>query len=69
MKPSNKIFTNNMNFMHYTSQLGWENSILCYYYYQSLSNQIQDPIFIWEQEKPTSFQDMYALAMTINHYY
>ena len=32
-------------------------------------NQIQNPISIWEQEKPTSFQDMYVLAMIIDHYY
>jgi len=62
MKPSNKISTYNVDFMRYASQLGWGNSILCHRYYQ-------DPISIQEQGKPTSFQDMYALAMTINHHY
>ena len=51
MKPGNKIFTYNMDFIHYVSQLGWRNSVLCYYYYQGLPNQIQDPIFIQEQGK------------------
>ena len=69
MKSSNKIFTYNVDFMHYASQLGWKNSVLCHHYYQELPNQIQDPISIWEQEKPTLFQNMYALAITIDHCY
>ena len=69
MKPSNKISTYNMNFICYASQLGWRNSALCYCYYQRLSNQIQDPISIQKQEKLTSFQNMYTLAITIDHHY
>ena len=55
MKSGNKIFTYNVDFIYYASQLGWENSILCHCYYQGLSNRIQDPISTWEQEKPTLF--------------
>jgi len=33
MKPNNKIFTYNIDFIYYASQLGWENSILCHRYY------------------------------------
>ena len=33
MKPSDKISTYNVDFMHYASQLGWRNSVLCYCYY------------------------------------
>jgi len=69
MKPGNKISTYNVDFMRYASQLGWGNSVLCHRYYQGLPNQIQDPISTWEQGKPTSFQDMYALAMTIDRCY
>ena len=69
MKPDNKIFTYNMDFMCYASQLGWRNSILYYCYYQELPNRIQDPISTWKQGKPISLQDMYTLAMTINHCY
>jgi len=69
MKPGDKISTYNVDFMCYASQLGWENSVFCNHYYQRLPNQIQDPISIWEQGKPTSFQNIYALAMTINHHY
>ena len=69
MKPDNKIFTYNMDFMCYAFQLGWGNSVLCHYYYQGLPNQIQDPISTQKQEKPTLFQVMYALAMTIDHHY
>ena len=69
MKPSDKISTYNVDFMCYASQLGWRNSVLYYCYYQRLSNQIQDPISTQEQGKPTLFQDIYALAMTIDHHY
>jgi len=69
MKPGDKISTYNVAFMCYASQLGWGNSVLCYHYYQGLPNQIQDPISTWEQGKPISFQDIYVLAMTINHCY
>jgi len=69
MKPSDKISTYNVDFMCYASQLGWGNSVLCHCYYQGLPNRIQDPISIREQGKPTLFQNMYVLAMTINHYY
>ena len=69
MKPSDKISTYNVDFMCYASQFGWENSVLYHRYYQGLPNWIQDPISTWEQGKPTSFQDMYALAMTINYCY
>ena len=69
IKPGNKISTYNVDFIYYVSQLGWGNSVLCHRYYQGLPNRIQDPISTWEQGKPTSFQDMYALAMTIDHCY
>ena len=69
IKPNDKISTYNMDFMHYTSQLDWENSVLYHCYYQRLSNQIQNLISIWKQEKPTLFQNMYTLAITINYCY
>ena len=69
IKPYDKISTYNMDFICYASQLGWGNSVLCHHYYQRLSNQIQVPISTWEQGKSTSFQNMYALTMTINHHY
>ena len=69
MKPGNKISTYNMNFMYYASQLGWENSMLYYCYYHRLSNWIQNPISTQKQGKPTLFQNMNTLVMTINHCY
>ena len=69
MKPGDKISTYNVDFMCYASQLGWGNSVLCYCYYQRLPNQIQNPISTQEQGKPTLFQDIYALSMTIDHRY
>ena len=69
IKPGNKISTYNVDFIHYISLLDWVNSILYHCYYQGLPNQIQNPISIQEQGKPTLFQDIYTLAMTINHCY
>jgi len=69
IKLSDKISTYNVDFICYTSQLGWGNSILCHHYYQRLPNWIQDSISIQKQEKPILFQDTYALAVTINHHY
>ena len=69
IKSSNKIFIYNIDFIYYTSQLDWENSVLCHHYYQELPNWIQNPIFTQEQGKPTSFQNIYTLAMTINYCY
>ena len=43
--------------------------MLYHCYYQRLPNQIQDLIFTWKQGKPTSFQNIYSLVMTINYYY
>ena len=68
MKPGDKISMYNVDFMHYASQIDWGNSVLCHCYYQRLPNQIQDSISTWKQEKPTSFQDMYALAITIDYH-
>ena len=46
IKPSDKISTYNVDFMHYAFQLGWRNSMLYYCYYKRLPNQIKDPISI-----------------------
>jgi len=55
IKPGNKISIYNVDFMHYASQLGWRNSVLCHRYYQRLPNRIQYSISTREQGKPTSF--------------
>ena len=69
IKSNNKIFTYNMDFMYYASQLDWRNSVLYYCYYQGFPNWIQDPISTQKQGKLTLFQNIYALAMTINYCY
>jgi len=66
IKSGDKISTYNVDFMCYVSQL---DCMLCYCYYQGLSNWIQDPTSTQEHGKPTLFQNMYTLAMTINHCY
>jgi len=40
MKSGDNISTYNMNFICYVFQLGWENSVLYYHYYQGLQNWI-----------------------------
>ena len=69
IKLDNKISTYSMDFICYASQLGQKNSILYYCYYQSLPNQIQNPISTQEQGKLTLFQNIYTLVMTIDHCY
>jgi len=69
MKPGDKIATYNVEFMWYTAQLNWGDSVLCYRFYQGLPNRLQDPIANWEQGKPNSFQAMYQLAITFNNRY
>jgi len=69
MKFSNKIFTYNVEFMRYTSQLRWDNSVLFHCYYQSFLKRIQNSILTQKQEKPFLFQTMYSLVLTINNQY
>jgi len=69
IKHSNKISTHNVNFIYYVSQLGWGNSVLYHYYYQSLPNWIHNLISTWKQGKLTLFQNMYTLAITIDYCY
>lgn len=69
IKSSNKISTYNVDFICYIFQLDQGNSILCYHYYQGLSNQIQNSIFTQEQDKLILFQNIYTLTITINHCY
>jgi len=45
----------NVEFMQYTVQLNWGDSVLCHRFYQGLPNCLQDPIANWEQGKPNSF--------------
>ena len=45
------------------------NSVLLESFTMGLPNWIQDPISTQEQEKPTLFQDIYTLVITINHSY
>jgi len=58
MKPGDKIATYNVEFMRYTAQLNWGDSVLCHHFYQGLPNRLQDLIANREQGKPNSFQAM-----------
>ena len=69
IKPGNKISTYNMEFMWYTAQLNWGDSVLCYCFYQGLPNHLQDLIANLEQGKPISFYTTYQLAITFDNYY
>ena len=69
MKPGDKIATYNVEFMWYTAQLNWGNTVLCHRFYQGLPNRLQDLIANQEQGKPTSFHAMYQLAITFDNRY
>jgi len=69
MKPGDKIATYNREFMWYTAQLNWGDSVLCHCFYQGLPNCLQDPIANQEQSKPNSFHAMYQLAITFDNHY
>jgi len=69
MKPGDKISTYNVEFMWYTAQLNWGDTVLCHRFYQGLPNRLQDLIANREQGKPTSFHAMYQLAITFDNRY
>ena len=69
MKPGDKIATYNVEFMQYTVQLNWGDTVLCHHFYQGLPNHLQDLIANREQEKPTSFHAMYQLAIIFDNRY
>ena len=69
MKPGDKIATYNVEFMWYTAQLNWGDTVLCHRFYQGLPNCLQDLIVNREQGKPTFFHAMYQLAITFDNCY
>ena len=69
MKPRDKISTYNMEFMWYTVQLNWGDTVLCHCFYQGLPNRLQDLIANREQGKSISFYAMYQLAITFDSCY
>jgi len=69
IKPGDKISTYNVEFMWYTAQLNWGDTVLCHRFYQGLPNRLQDLIANKEQGKPTSFYAMYQLAITFDNRY
>ena len=40
MKPRDKISTYNVEFMRYTAQLNWGDTVLYYHFYQGLPNHL-----------------------------
>jgi len=40
MKPEDKIVTYNVEFVQYTTQLNWGDTVLCYCFYQGLPNRL-----------------------------
>jgi len=69
MKPGDKIATYNVEFMWYTAQLNWGDTVLYHCFYQRLPNHLQDLIANREQGKPTSFHVMYQLVITFDNRY
>ncbi|KXN90779.1 hypothetical protein AN958_03570, partial [Leucoagaricus sp. SymC.cos] len=62
MKHRDKITTYNINFMWYSSQLDWGDSVFTHRYYKGLPNHLQDQISMHKQGKPHSFQEIMHIA-------
>ncbi|KXN84500.1 hypothetical protein AN958_12423 [Leucoagaricus sp. SymC.cos] len=58
MKHGDKIATYNIDFMWYSTQLDWGDSVFTHRYYKGLPNCLQDQISI----KPHGFQEMMCVA-------
>ncbi|KAF5346383.1 hypothetical protein D9756_011387 [Leucocoprinus leucothites] len=69
MKLGDKIATFNIEFLKHTSQLSWNDKVLCHCYYKGLPNRIQDPLSTHEQGKPTTFKEMHCLAIVYDRRY
>jgi hypothetical protein len=62
MKPSDQILTYNVEFMCHAVHVQWDNEALCYRYYKSLPNCLQDLLSTHEAGKPWTYVDMKAIA-------
>jgi len=69
MNSDNRIATSNVAFFQYSAQLQWPESALCHRYYFGLPDCIQDIISTREGGKPSTFQTLYSIAVSIDNHF
>ena len=67
MKYGDKISTYNIEFLWYSGQLDWGDSVFVHRYYKGLPNRLQDQISLWKASKPGIFQEMMRVATAYNN--
>jgi len=69
MNPDDWIATYNIAFLQYSTQLQWTKNALCHRYYSRLPDRIQDIISTREGGKPSTFQTLYSIAVSIDNHF
>jgi len=69
MNPDDQIATYNIAFLQYSAELQWTENALCHRYYSGLPDRIQDIISTREGGKPSTFQTLYSITVSINNHF
>jgi len=69
MNPDDRIATYNVAFLWCSAQLQWSESAFCHSYYFGLPDRIQDIISTREGGKPSTFQTLYSIAISIDNHF
>ena len=69
MNPDDQIAIYNVAFLQYSAYLQWSKSALCHRYYFELPDRIQDIISTREEGKPSTFQTLYSIAISIDNHF
>jgi len=69
MNPDDQIAIYNVAFLRYSTELQWTENALCHRYYSGLPDRIQDIISTHERGKPSTFQTLYSIAVSINNHF
>jgi len=69
INPDDRIATYNVTFLWYSAELQWTENALCHRYYSGLPDRIQDIISTREGGKPSTFQTLYSIAVSIDNHF
>jgi len=69
MNSDNRIATYNIAFLRYSAELQWTENALCHRYYVGLPDRIQDIISTCKGDKPSIFQTLYTIAISIDNHF
>jgi hypothetical protein len=69
MKYGDRITIYNVEFMCLSSQLTWNDEVLCHRYYKGLPDRLQDALCSRPAGKPTTFNEMQATALIFDNRY